>query len=129
MISCDHWASLTWVSAALPGEAFKARYALLCIATSGVFGGLPSLCAWVGDNSRTTTAGALATALNIAFSGPGQIIGVWIYRSQDAPVYRLGHGINAGMCFLSAGCSFGLAIYYRRLNAKMVGTNEMRWVP
>lgn len=114
--------------AALPGEAFKARYALLCISTSGVFGGLPSLCAWVGDNSRTTTAGALATALNVAFSGPGQIIGVWIYRSQDAPVYRLGHGVNAGLAFLSAVLSFGLAFYYRKLNARMAGTTEMRWI-
>ncbi|SPN99724.1 related to permease of the major facilitator superfamily [Cephalotrichum gorgonifer] len=116
------------ISAALPGDAFKARYALLCISTSGVFGGLPSLCAWVGDNSRTTTAGALATALNVAFSGPGQIIGVWIYRKQDAPVYRLGHGVNAGLSTLAAVLSFGLMFYYRRLNAKMAGTHELRWI-
>ncbi|MBE3048509.1 hypothetical protein IMZ48_39615 [Candidatus Bathyarchaeota archaeon] len=114
--------------AAIPGEAFQARYALLCISTCGVFGGLPSLLAWVGDNCRTTTAGAIATALNIAFSGPGQIIGVWIFRSQDAPFYRLGHGINAGMSFLAALCAFSLAVYYRRLNSKLVGTNEVRWV-
>lgn len=99
------------------------------IATSGVFGGLPSLCAWVGDNSRTTTAGGLSTAMNIAFSGPGQIIGVWIYRAQDTPFYRLGHGVNAAMTAIAMVCSFGLTIYYRRLNAKMAGTNELRWIP
>ncbi|EON97548.1 putative mfs transporter protein [Phaeoacremonium minimum UCRPA7] len=123
-------ASLAFIiSAALPGEAFKARYALLCIATSGVFGGLPPLCAWVGDNSRTTTAGALATALNVALSGPGQIIGVWIYRAKDAPVYRLGHGVNAALVGMSAIVTFGLSFHYRRLNAKMAGTNELRWMP
>lgn len=121
--------NIIWGKAALPGEYYKGRYALLCIATSGVFGGLPSLCAWVGDNSRTTTAGALTTALNIALSGPSQIIGVWIYRSQDAPVYRLGHGVNAGLVMMSAVCSFGLTFYYRKLNAKMAGTNELRWIP
>ena len=94
-----------------------------------MFGGLPPLCAWVGDNSRTTTAGALATALNVALSGPGQIIGVWIYRAKDAPVYRLGHGVNAALVGMSAVVTFGLSFHYRRLNAKMVGTNELRWMP
>lgn len=117
------------VLAALPGASYQARYGLLVIATSGVFGGLPSLCAWVGDNSRNTTGGALATALNIALSGPSQIIGVWIYRAQDAPFYKLGHGINAGMVLMSGITSFGLTLYYRRKNAKMVGTDELRWIP
>ncbi|CAK7236778.1 hypothetical protein SCUCBS95973_009726 [Sporothrix curviconia] len=115
------------VLAALPGESYKVRYAMLCLATAGVFGGLPALCAWVGDNARTTTAGALATGLNIAVSGPGQIIGVWIYRAQDAPIYRLGHGINAGFVFVAACLSFALMVHYRRRNAKMAGTDELRW--
>ncbi|KAJ4367988.1 hypothetical protein N0V83_006343 [Neocucurbitaria cava] len=116
------------VQAALPGTAYAARYAMLIIATTGVFGGLPPLCAWVGDNVRTTTAGSLSTALNIAFSGPGQIIGVWIYRAQDAPFYRLGHAINAAFILMSGLLSFCLMLYYRRLNKKMVGTSEQRWM-
>ncbi|BAE55416.1 unnamed protein product [Aspergillus oryzae RIB40] len=79
----------------IQAEAYTARYAFLVIATTGAFGGLPSLNAWVGDNIHTTTARSITTALNISFSGPGQIIGVWIYRAQDAPAYRLGHGVNA----------------------------------
>ena len=116
------------VLAALPGASYSARYGLLVIATCGVFGGLPSLCAWVGDNSRSTTGAALATALNVALSGPSQIIGVWIYRAQDAPIYKLGHAINAAMVLMTSACCFGLTIYYRRKNAKMVGTNELRWM-
>ena len=116
------------IQAALPGTAYTARYVTLIIATSGVFGGLPPLCAWVGDNVRTTTAGSLSTALNIAFSGPGQIIGVWIYRAQDAPFYKLGHAVNAAFILMSGLLSFGLSMYYRRLNRKMVGTNEQRWM-
>ena len=116
------------IQAALPGTAYTARYVMLIIACSGVFGGLPSLCAWVGDNVRTTTAGSLSTALNIAFSGPGQIIGVWIYRAQDAPFYRLGHAVNAAFILTSGVLSFCLMMYYRRLNKKMAGTNEQRWI-
>lgn len=115
-------------SAALPAHAYHARYAFLVLATSGVFAGLPSLCAWVSDNVHSTTAGSLASGLNIAFTGPGQIIGVWIYRAQDAPAYRLGHGINAGFLILGAVLSIGLAIYYRRLNSRLAG-DARRWVP
>ncbi|KAL2815280.1 major facilitator superfamily domain-containing protein [Aspergillus cavernicola] len=116
------------VQASLPADAYIARYIFLIIATCGVFGGLPSLNAWVGDNVRTTTASSLTIGLNIAFSGPGQIIGVWIYRAQDAPAYRLGHGINAGMSAISASLALGLTIYYRRLNRKIRGTGETPWV-
>ncbi|PMD45553.1 MFS general substrate transporter [Hyaloscypha variabilis F] len=116
------------VQAALPGEAFKTRYAFLVLSTCGVFAGLPALCAWVSDNVRSTTAGSLASGLNIAFTGPGQIIGVWIYRAQDKPLYRLGHGINAGFLALGAILSLGLHLHYRRLNKKLEGTGEARWI-
>ncbi|KAH8891607.1 MFS transporter [Thozetella sp. PMI_491] len=117
------------VSATISGNVYVTRYVMLILATTGVFGGLPSLCAWVGDNSRTTTAAALSTALNIGLSGPSQIIGVWIYRAQDAPFYRLGHSVNAAMISISMVASFGLTFYYRRQNAKMAGTNQQRWIP
>ncbi|KAL2867813.1 major facilitator superfamily domain-containing protein [Aspergillus lucknowensis] len=116
------------IQACLPADAFTARYIFLIVATAGVFGGLPSLNAWVGDNVRNVTASSLTIALNIAFSGPGQIIGVWIYRPQDAPAYRLGHGVNAGMSFVSACLALGLTLHYRRANRKMKGTNEIPWV-
>ncbi|KAF3799314.1 MFS transporter prlL [Colletotrichum gloeosporioides] len=115
--------------ATLPGESYAARCAFLCISTAGTFAGLPSLCAWVSDNVRNTTAGSLASGLNIAFTGPGQIIGVWIYRAQDKPFYRLGHAINAGFVLAGALLSFGLSWHYMRLNRKLVGTNATRWVP
>ncbi|KAJ4854809.1 major facilitator superfamily domain-containing protein [Trichoderma breve] len=116
------------IQACLPGKLYAARYAMLCISTAGVFAGLPPLCAWISDNVRTTTAGSLATGLNIAFTGPGQIIGVWIYRAQDAPFYRLGHGINAGFLAVGTVLSFSLWWHYTRLNKKLVGTNEPRWI-
>lgn len=115
--------------AALPDSSYIIRYIMLIIACTGSFSGLPALCAWVGDNVRSSTAGSVSTALNIAFSGPGQIIGVWIYRAQDKPFYKLGHAVNAGFMFLSAILSFTLMLYYKKQNAKMAGTNERRWIP
>ncbi|KAL4804583.1 major facilitator superfamily domain-containing protein [Aspergillus unguis] len=116
------------VQASLSESAFAARYAFLIIATTCVFGGLPSLNAWVGDNVRNTTASSLTIALNIAFSGPGQIIGVWIYRAQDAPAYRLGHAVNAAMSAIAAFLALGLTVYYRRLNRKASIEGGERWV-
>ncbi|KAI1272917.1 major facilitator superfamily domain-containing protein [Xylaria sp. FL0933] len=127
--SCFAIGSISFIiQAALPAKAYAARYGLLVVSTAGVFGGLPVLCAWVSDNVRNTTAGSLASGLNIAFTGPGQIIGVWIYRSQDSPAFRLGHGINAGFLLLGSVFSFGLYWHYTRLNKRLIGTSEPRWI-
>lgn len=114
--------------ATLPGTNFVVRYIFLCVALTGVFSGLPALCAWVSDNVHNTTAGSLASGLNIAFTGPGQIIGVWIYRAQDSPFYRLGHAVNAGFMVLGGILSLGLWLHYTRMNRKLVGTAATRWV-
>jgi hypothetical protein len=100
----------------------------LVVATTCVFAGPPSLNAWVGDNVRNTTASSLTIALNIAFSGPGQIIGVWIYRAQDAPAYRLGHAADAVTSAIAAGLALTLTVHYRRTNKKIKGTGDPLWV-
>jgi hypothetical protein len=100
----------------------------LIIGTCGAFGGLPTLNAWIGDNVTNTTAMSLATAINIAFSGPGQIVGVCIYRPADSPIYSLGHGINAGFAAFSAILCFGLSLYYRRLNVKQPRADGRAWI-
>ncbi|KAI0399869.1 major facilitator superfamily domain-containing protein [Xylaria palmicola] len=127
--SCFAVASISFiVQASLPATAYAVRYGFLVVSTAGVFGGLPLLCAWVSDNVRNTTAGSLASGLNVAFTGPGQIIGVWIYRSQDSPAFRLGHGVNAGFLALGSVLSFGLYWHYTQLNKRLVGTSEPRWI-
>lgn len=51
---------------------------------------------------------------------PGQILGVWIYKADEAELgYPTGHWTNAGLLFFSAmGCVL-LRIYYGRLNAQL----------
>jgi hypothetical protein len=107
--------------------ALHLRYAMLVIASCSVFGCIPPLCAWVSDNVRNTTAASLASGLNIAFTGPGQIIGVWIYKNNQAPRYQLGHGVNAASLFLGAILSAGLWLRYRQLNRKL-GAGEDKWI-
>ncbi|KAJ5727168.1 hypothetical protein N7493_004988, partial [Penicillium malachiteum] len=110
-----------------PPPSLHLRYAMLVLCTCSVFGSLPSLCAWVSDNVRTTTAGSIASGLNVAFSGPGQIIGVWIYESQQAPRYQLGHAVNAVSQFVGMVLALGLWLHYRKLNSRL-RPGETRWI-
>lgn len=77
---------------------------------------------------RNTTALAIVLALNNAFTTPGQIIGVYIYRAEDAPTYRFGHGINAMFLIIGALLSFGLSFYYNRLNRNLTSPNTAKYV-
>jgi hypothetical protein len=81
---------------------------------------------WVSDNVPSTTANPLASGLNIASTGLEQIIGMWIYYSQDKPLYRFDHGINARFLALGIVLSLGLHLHYRRLNKKLDGTGMPR---
>ncbi|EXJ70200.1 uncharacterized protein A1O5_06268 [Cladophialophora psammophila CBS 110553] len=67
--------------------------------------------------------------LILASSGPGQIIGVWIYRAQDASLYKLGHGVNAASQLIGASVALGLYFHYKKLNRRLIGTNATRWIP
>jgi len=71
-------------------------------------------------NTKTTAAAGLAIALNVSFGAPGQILGVWIYKSKEAKKgFPTGHWTNAGCLFgLSAG-TLALVLYYRHLNSKL----------
>ncbi|KAF8755293.1 Major Facilitator Superfamily [Rhizoctonia solani] len=55
---------------------------------------LPALVApslgWLSSNLHTTGAAGLALGLALSFAGPGQIIGVWIYKSNESPRYFTG---------------------------------------
>ena len=77
--------------ACVPSPSFHLRYAMLVLWTCSVFGELPALYAWVSDNVTAPLQSSLASSLNIAFTGPGQIIGVWIHQDQQAARYQTGH--------------------------------------
>lgn len=59
----------------LPSHAFKARYALLCIAVPFSFAIQPPLLSWLSANLRSTGAATLALPLNVSIGQAGQIVG------------------------------------------------------
>ncbi|KAJ6492885.1 putative MFS transporter [Mycena vitilis] len=108
-------------SALLPADAYTHRYGCLIVAASGSFACIPPLLGWITSNVFSTSAAGLAIALNISFGAPGQIVGVWIYKADEAVRgYPTGHWTNCALLlFTAAGC-LGLTIYYRRLNSALL---------
>ncbi|KAJ7123752.1 putative MFS transporter [Mycena epipterygia] len=108
-------------SALLPADAYVPRYVCLIIAAAGSFASIPPLLGWITSNVYSTSVTGLAIALNISFGAPGQIVGVWIYKADEAEKgYPTGHWTNAALLlFVSVGC-IALLAYYRRLNRLML---------
>ncbi|KAL4902829.1 hypothetical protein BDW74DRAFT_58198 [Aspergillus multicolor] len=116
-------------SAVLPADAYLHRYGCLIVATSGSFACIPPLLGWLSSNIRSTAGTGLAIALNVSFGAPGQIVGVWIYKSNEAKRgYPTGHWTNAALLLLvTVGC-LALRVYYgwrnKRLSAARGGSAE-----
>ncbi|KAI1205898.1 MFS general substrate transporter [Annulohypoxylon truncatum] len=110
-------------SAALPPDAYASRYGCLIVAASGAFACIPPLLGWLSSNIFSTASVGLAIALNIGLGGaPGQIVGVWIYKADEAGRgYPTGHWTNAALLFMVAVGCVGLRVYYGWRNRGILG--------
>ncbi|KAL4959695.1 major facilitator superfamily domain-containing protein [Aspergillus stella-maris] len=108
-------------SAVLPADSYLQRYGCLIVGSSGAFSCIPPLLGWLSSNLNSTAGAGLAIALNISFGAPGQIVGVWIYKSNEAESgYPTGHWTNAALLlFVTVGCCL-LHCYYVFMNRKGV---------
>ncbi|KAL4731788.1 hypothetical protein ACLX1H_000779 [Fusarium chlamydosporum] len=115
-------------SATLPADSYSPRYGCLIIAACGSFACIPPLLGWLSSNLHSTAAIGLAIALNISMGAPGQIVGVWIYKADEAKKgYPTGHWVNAGLLlFVSAGCVM-MHGYYVWRNRRAAGTDQPRF--
>lgn len=83
-------------SALLPATSYSSRYGCLIVACCGAFSCIPPLLGWLSSNLHSTAAVGLAIALNISWGAPGQIVGVWIYKANEAK-----KGYPTGHCMIS----------------------------
>ncbi|KAI0702376.1 MFS transporter [Cerioporus squamosus] len=114
------------VEGALPPDAFKARYVLLCFALSFSFSCTAPSLSWLTANLRSTGAATLAVPLNVAFGQLGQIIGVYIYKDSEAPGFPTGHFTNAGFLLEGAIIIMSLRLFYVYKN-KRLAPGERKW--
>lgn len=111
---------------ALPSHAFKARYGLLCVAVAFSFSSIPPLLSWLTANLRNTGASTLAVPLNVSIGQIGQIVGVYIFKSSEAPGYPTGHFTNAAFLIEGALVVLVLRWIYIGRNKKLL-PGERRW--
>lgn len=106
-------------------QKIQSRYGCLIVAASGAFACIPPLLGWLSSNIRSTAGAGLAIALNVSFGAPGQIVGVWIYKSNEAKIgYPTGHWTNAALLlFVTAGCIL-LRLYYGWRNRRGDGARD-----
>ncbi|THG98012.1 hypothetical protein EW026_g4097 [Hermanssonia centrifuga] len=113
---------------ALPSQAFKARYGLLCVAVSFSFASIPPLLSWLTANLKNTGASTLAVPLNVSIGQFGQIVGVYIFKSSEAPGYPTGHFTNAAFLIEGAIVVLILRAVYIHRNRQLVGQDgALRW--
>ncbi|KAI1821581.1 putative MFS transporter [Xylaria intraflava] len=110
------------MSAALPPDAFLSRYAGLIIGATGAFSCIPPLLGWLSSNIFSTASVGMAIALNIGLGGaPGQIVGVFIYKTNEATRgYPTGHWTNAALLLLVAAGAIMLRFYYAWRNKRIL---------
>ncbi|KAF7334703.1 MFS domain-containing protein [Mycena venus] len=126
-IACLVGAAGFMASALLPADAYASRYGCLIVGAAGSFASIPPPLGWITSNVFTTSAAGLVIALNTSFSAPGQIVGVWIYKADEATKgYPTGHWTNCALLLFSAAGCLGLTMYYRRLNAVLGRQGEVQ---
>ncbi|TBU25780.1 MFS general substrate transporter [Dichomitus squalens] len=85
---------------------------------AGAYAGFPGVVAWLGNNLAGHYKRGVGMALQIGIGNFGGAIASNIYRTQDAPRYVLGHGIElmfVGIGFVALPI---VVISYMRINAQ-----------
>lgn len=113
-------------SALLPAQSYSSRYGCLIVAAAGSFACIPPLLGWLSSNMFSTASVGLAIALNIGLGGaPGQIVGVWIYKADEAKTgYGTGHWTNAGLLLMVVVACVLLRLYYGWRNKRILRANR-----
>ena len=83
-----------------------------------VYSQIPISIVWQSNNMVGVTTSATAMAMMISFGNIGGIIGTEIYRSVDAPTYKRGHLIMAGLTIFSGICATILYGILKLLNKR-----------
>ncbi len=94
------------------------RYGMLIMSVATVFASTPPLLSFLASNTHSTASTGLAVALNISIGGgPGLLLGVWLYKPQDAKGgYKVGNWINAAFMLGILFICVALRLWYGRVN-------------
>jgi MFS family permease len=90
-----------------------ASYAACIIVAMGLYVAVGIPISWMPNNLPSHYKRAAGQGTSMTLGNCAGIFSSFIYRTQDNPTYRLGHGLTLGFVFAS-GCLFGLTSYLLR---------------
>ncbi|GAA5885821.1 hypothetical protein JCM6882_007573 [Rhodosporidiobolus microsporus] len=108
---------------AQPAVAYFAIFLCVC----GVAPCVAANITWCGNNIAPVLKRGTAMGMMFTTGNSGGIISSFIYRTQDSPHYRVGHGVGLGCAALAAFLSAFMHFYLKAENArrdKKYGTLE-----
>lgn len=79
------------------------RYAALFLIAPGLYAFMPIVVCWSAMNFGGHSRKMVATAYQVGFANTGGIISTFIYRTKDAPGYRLGLWVSLGILLFGMG--------------------------
>lgn len=88
------------------------------LACAGQYAPWPSIVSWNANNYPNSHTRGIAMGIQIGFASAGGIIASFIYRSEDAPRFFLGHGVVLGVTVMAVTLSGILYLYLQRVNAQ-----------
>lgn len=97
-------------------------YGAMILACAGAYAILPAAISWHASNlgHGVTQKKAIAMALQIGIGNFGGCISSNIYRSQDSPLYKLGHGLEMMFALIAIIAALFLVCLYTWRNRRKV---------
>lgn len=102
----------------ISSDSHGVKYAGTFFAASGIYPNVPQGVAWNGNNIGGSLKRSVGIAMHVGFGNLGGVMSSFIYRTQDKPHYRVGHGTLIGTLTMSTILSVFMTVYLRRENAR-----------
>lgn len=99
-------------------ENNSVKYFACFMVTSGIYPNVPQGVAWNGNNIGGSLKRGVGIAMHVGFGNLGGAISGFVFRKDDAPHYRSGHGTLLGTTAMSCILSIFMTIWLRRENAR-----------
>ncbi|GAA5968860.1 hypothetical protein JCM11641_000760 [Rhodosporidiobolus odoratus] len=97
-----------------PGVAYFAIFLCVC----GIAPCIANTITWTGNNMSPVLKRGTAMGMMFTTGNSGGIVSSVVYRTQDKPLYRLGHGVGLGFAAMAVILSLFLHVYLKRENAR-----------
>ncbi|KAF4775618.1 alternative sulfate transporter [Colletotrichum scovillei] len=105
----------------------NARFAMLTLSTAFSFPWHPVNGAWVSANAKSAGERSITMAILIMAANCSGIVGKQLFREEDAPKYRNGWAVIAGLTTAAAACGIWANVQYYILNKRKLNRTGLSY--